>query len=147
MRFLVRGSSLLVAIAVATAAASSSIAQAETSSFDGPSFRKGLWRFARTLEYQDHVQQRNVTRCVDPTNAMRGTFASPDIGNCRSAKAERVANRYTFANRCDYMGPVQTQITVHSEEAYTELNIPKAVYQPIDKVVARRIGDCVAVAE
>jgi hypothetical protein len=146
LRLRARGSSLLVAIAV-IGAASSSIAQAETSSFDGPSFRKGLWRFARTLEYQDHVQQRNVTRCVDPTNAMRGTFASPDIGNCRSARAERVANRYTFANRCDYMGPVQTQITVHSDEAYTELNIPKAVYQPIDKVVARRIGDCEAVAE
>jgi hypothetical protein len=146
LRFIVRGSTLLVAIALASAA-SLSFAQAETSSFDGPSFRKGLWRFARTLEFRDHVQQRDVTRFVDPTNAMRGTFSSPDIGNCRSARAERVANRYTFANRCDYMGPVQTQITVHSNEAYTELNIPKAVYQPIDKVVARRIGDCEAVAE
>ena len=146
MRLRTHGWSLLVAI-VAASAASSSVAQAETSSFDGPSFRKGLWRFARTLEYQDHVQQRNVTRCVDPTNAMRGTFASPDIGSCRSARAERVANRYTFANRCDYMGPVETQITVHSDEAYTELNIPKAVFRPIDKVVARRIGDCETVAE
>lgn len=84
-----------------------------------------------------------MTRCVDPTNAMRGIFASPDVGTCRSAKAERVRNGYTFANRCDYLGPVRTEITVDSEEGYTELNIPKAGnYRLVDKVVARRIGDC-----
>lgn len=134
-------SSLLVALMVVVGAAPAT-AQDEAS-FSGPTFRKGLWRFDRTLEYRDHVREGKVTRCVDPTNAMRGTFASPHIGNCRSDRAQRVANRYTFENRCDYMGPVRTHITVHSDEAYTELNVPKAnVFQPIDRVVAKRIGDC-----
>lgn len=119
---------------------------AQTESFDGPTFRKGLWRFARTVEYPNHrvvVRQQEMTRCVDPTNAMKGTFASPHIGSCRSAKAERVDNRYTFANRCDYMGPVRTDITVHSEEAYVEVNIPKfGNFLQVDRVLAQRIGDC-----
>lgn len=125
------------------AAAASSLARAE--SFDGPQFRRGLWRFDRTLEDRDHriARREEMTRCVDPTNAMKGIFASRDIGNCRSAKAERVQNGYTFAHRCDYLGPVRTAITVHSEEAYTELNISKSGnFQQVDKVIARRIGDC-----
>lgn len=130
--------------ALMAAGAASSFAQAEAS-FDGPKLRKGLWRFDRTLEYHDArivTRHGEVTRCVDPTNAMKGTFLSPDIGNCRSAKPERIANRYIFANRCDYMGPVRTDITVHSENSYIELNIPKAGSFLVDKVVARRIGDC-----
>jgi hypothetical protein len=84
-----------------------------------------------------------MTRCVDPTNAMKDIFASPNVGSCRSTKPERVRNRYTFANRCDYLGPVRTDITVHSEEAYTELNVLKVGNFPkVDKVVAQRIGDC-----
>ncbi len=113
--------------------------------FDGPQFRKGLWRFDRILEDRDQriARREEITRCVDPTKAMKGIFASPDIGSCRSAKAERVQNGYTFAHRCDYLGPVRTAITVHSEEAYTELNISKSRnFQKVDKVIARRIGDC-----
>ena len=131
-------------VSLLAAAAASSHAQAEP--FDGPRFRKGLWRFERTLEFPLHryvVRQEEVTRCVDPTNAMKGTFASPDIGNCRSTKPERARNRYTFANRCDLLGPVRTDITVHSEEAYTELNIFNfGNFPKVDKVVAQRIGDC-----
>jgi hypothetical protein len=110
--------------------------------FDGPKFRKGLWRFDRTLEYRDNVRRQEITRCVDPTNAMKGTFASPDVGNCRSSRAERVANNYMFENRCDYMGPVRTLITVYSDESYTERNIPKAAFLPVDTVTAQRLGDC-----
>lgn len=132
-----------IAFAVA-AAADSSPARAET--FDGPTFRKGLWRFARTVEYPKHrvvVRQEEMTRCVDPTNAMKGTFASPHIGNCRSTKAERIENRYMFANRCDYRGPVSTDITVHSDESYIEVNIPKfGHFLQVDRVLAERIGDC-----
>ena len=132
------------AIALMTAAvAASSLARAEP--FDGPQFRKGLWRFDRTLEYSDNriARREEMTRCVDPTNAMKGIFASRDIGNCRSTKAERIENGYAFANRCDYLGPVRTAITVLSEEAYTELNISKSGgFQQVDMVIARRIGDC-----
>lgn len=131
-----------IVLTVLMGAVASSLAQAEAP-FDGPKFKRGLWRFDRTLEYPDGVKRGEVTRCVDPTVAMKGTFASPDVGNCRSARAQRVDNRYTFENRCDYMGPVRTAIIVHSDEAYTELNVPKAnKFSPVDKVVARRVGDC-----
>ena len=48
--------------------------------FGGPTFRKGLWRFVRTLEIvkpQDVRQtllEQEMTRCVDPTQAMKATF-------------------------------------------------------------------------
>ncbi len=114
-----------------------------------PSFRKGLWHFVRTMElvlhknHRQRVLERDVTRCVDPTVAMKATFSSPSVGNCVSAKPEKSDNKYTFSNRCDYMGPVSTVITVHSDESYTELNevnvgeLPRA-----ELVIARRIGDC-----
>ncbi len=63
-----------------------------------------------------------MTRCVDPTHAMKATFSSASIGSCHSSRPEKVSNKYIFANRCDYMGPVSTVITVQSDEAYTEVN-------------------------
>jgi hypothetical protein len=117
--------------------------------FGGPTFRKGLWRFVRTLEIikpQDVRQtllEQEMTRCVDPTEAMKATFASASIGSCHSSRPEKVSNKYIFSNRCDYMGPVRTVITVQSDEAYTEVNeltvgqIPRK-----DLVIAKRIGDC-----
>jgi hypothetical protein len=119
---------------------------AAAEAIDVPVFRKGLWRFDRTLEYPDHrlvVRREEATRCVDPSYAMQGVFASPGIGDCRSSTPERADNRYTFANRCDYTGPVRTDITVHSEDAYTELNWAKTGNFPrIDRVLAQRIGEC-----
>ena len=120
-------------------------------SFDGPTFRKGMWRFVRTLDLLVHAQgkhrvlQQESIRCVDPTESMRGTFSSAPVGTCVSAKPEKHSNRYVFAKRCDYLGPVSTVITVDSDEAYSELNqviegaVPKA-----DFVTAQRIGDCPA---
>jgi hypothetical protein len=126
----------------------SSPAQAE-GGFDGPSFRKGLWHFVRTLELVAHrktkyrVLEREMTRCVDPTVAMKATFSSPSVGNCVTAKPERSDNKYTFSNRCDYMGPVSTVITVQSDEAYTELNeLTVGTLPRQELVVAKRIGDC-----
>jgi len=84
-----------------------------------------------------------MTRCVDPTEAMKATFSSASVANCHSAKPERVANKYMFSNRCDYMGPVTTVITVQSDEAYTEVNELKVGNLPrTDLVVAHRVGDC-----
>jgi hypothetical protein len=114
----------------------------------GPTFRKGLWKFVRTLEIVSHSNVRQkllegeVTRCVDPTHAMKATFSSARVGNCHSSKPEKVNNRYIFSNRCDYMGPVSTVITVQSAEAYTEVNELKVGVPRKDLVVARRIGDC-----
>ncbi len=117
--------------------------------FKGPSFRKGMWRFVRTLELvvseklHQRLFEREMTRCVDPTVAMKLTFSSPAVGGCTSSQPEHADNRYTFANRCDYMGPVRTVITVHNDESYTELNELKVGgYPKVDYVVAKRIGDC-----
>ena len=124
------------------------ITQSRAEPFEGPSFRKGMWHFVRTIDLILHKKttqrlvQRELTQCVDPTHSMIATFASGPVGNCVSAKPEKANNKYTFANRCDFMGPVSTVITVHSEEAYTELNEATAGLPKAELVVARRIGDC-----
>ena len=123
--------------------------QANAEAFDGPSFRKGMWHFVRTLDLFAHKKtkhrllEREVTACVDPTQAMKATFSSPSVGNCVSAKPEKTDNKYTFSNRCDYMGPVSTVITVYSDESYTEVNELNTGKLPrTELVVARRVGDC-----
>jgi len=146
-RSLLRNLSLAIALAVSAPLLSSNAMAAEEA-FGGPTFRKGLWKFVRTLEIvtqsngRQKLLEREMTRCVDPTQAMKATFASAPVGSCHSSKPEKVNDRYTFANRCDYMGPVRTVITVHSAEAYTEVNEMTVGVPRKDLVVARRVGDC-----
>ncbi len=123
--------------------------QAKAEVFDGPSFRKGMWRFVRTLDVVMHAKikhrllEQDTTRCVDPTESMKVTFSLIPIGKCVSAKPQRANNTYTFSNRCDYMGPVSTVITVHSDIAYTEVNqVTVGSFPKTDLVAATRIGDC-----
>lgn len=127
------------------------VQQAEVSQTEAPSFRKGLWRFIRTLDVVKNanknvkyrVVDREMTRCVDPTHAMKTTFSSAPVGSCVSDKPEKVGNKYTFGHRCDYMGAVSTVITVHSDESYTEVNEVSTGDNPkTDLVTATRIGDC-----
>ena len=125
--------------------------QAKADDFNGPSFRKGLWHFVRKLELFAHrktrqtLEEREMTRCVDPTVAMKVTFSLSSVGNCVSARPEKSDNRYIFSNRCDYMGPVSTVITVNSDESYTELNELTVGNVPrTELVVAKRLGDCPA---
>ncbi len=133
--------------ALAIGLGSTSVSAAE---IEAPQFRKGLWNFHRTIErirdasYGNQVLvQEEMTRCVDPNVAMKAIFASPSIGNCHSTRPERIGNRFVFARRCDFMGPVRTEITVESDVAYTELNVLSVGETPRqDLVVARRIGDC-----
>ena len=125
--------------------------QAETTPPEPPSFRKGLWRFIRTLDVvrnsnknvKYRVVDREMTRCVDPTQAMKATFSSDPVGSCVSDKPEKVGNKYTFGHRCDYLGAVSTVITVHNDESYTEVNEVSTGDNPkTDLVTAKRIGDC-----
>jgi hypothetical protein len=91
------------------------------------------------------LSSQEMTRCVDPTEAMKATFSTGSIGSCTSTKPEKADNRYTFANRCDYLGPAKTTITVVSDAAYSEQNEFQAGdYSRVDLVVAKRIGDCAA---
>ena len=113
---------------------------------DWPKFRKGVWQFERTLVANGNgsiLSKREMTRCVDPSDAMKETFRSVSVGSCRSSRPERVANKYVFALRCDYMGPVRTTIVVESDTAYTEVNELQAGSFPrTDTVIARRISEC-----
>jgi hypothetical protein len=115
---------------------------------NAPVFQRGMWQFQRTTEHlrnPDAIDTRieEMIRCVDPNMAMRETFRSPDVGNCRSAKPQLIGNRYIFSNRCDYMGPVRTEITVESEEAYREVNELAVGPAPRkETIVARRLGAC-----
>ena len=143
---LARGLCLVIALTISAPLLSSQAFAEE--GFGGPTFRKGLWKFVRTLEIVTHTRgnqkllEREMTRCVDPTTAMKATFASGPVGNCHSSKPEKINNRYIFSNRCDYMGPVSTVITVQSDEAYTEVNEIHVGLPRKDLVVARRVGDC-----
>jgi hypothetical protein len=135
-----------LAIALIAVGPVSSAAKAE--GFEGPSFRKGMWHFVRTLDLvqrktKHRLLEREMTRCVDPTVAMKATFSSAPVGNCVSSRPEKSDNKYTFSNRCDFMGPVSTVITVNSEESYTEVNELTVGRLPrTELVVAHRIGDC-----
>lgn len=137
-----------VSVVIALSVSLASHAAAAEESFGGPTLRKGMWRFVRTLELvtdskvRQKLFEREMTRCVDPTQAMKATFSSASVGNCHSSKPEKIGNKYIFSNRCDYMGPVSTVITVLSDEAYTEVNEIRVGAPRRDRVVARRISDC-----
>jgi hypothetical protein len=141
--------SLCVAFALILCAPSLSSQAQAGEAFGGRTFRKGLWRFVRTLEsvkpqdVRHKLLEQEMTRCVDPTQAMKAIFSSASIGSCHSSRPEKVSNKYIFSNRCDYTGPVSTVITVQSDEAYTEAN-ELTVGQLLrkDLVTAKRIGDC-----
>jgi hypothetical protein len=142
-------SRLLVGLALAGLLAAPP-SRAAADELQQPTFRKGLWSFQRTIEQIHGSQQRNsllhkeqMMRCVDPSLAMKAIFASPPIGKCSSSKPVRIDNRYVFAVRCDYMGPVRTEIIVESDASYTEVNVLTVGALPRrDMVIARRLGDC-----
>ena len=133
---------LKTAVGLALVASSAAIAHAS----DWPRFRKGVWQFERTMaagEGGNVLFKREMTRCVDPSESMKETWRAISVGNCRASPPERHLNKYVFARRCDYMGPVRTTIVVESETAYTEINELKDGPVPrTDTVIARRVAAC-----
>jgi hypothetical protein len=125
---------------------------ASADEFAGPSFRSGMWEFERTLENTGALTplpratfqtRQQVARCVDPTEAMKETFRSSSVGGCQSVKPEKVNNRYVFSLRCDFTGPVRTEIEVVSDAAYTEVNeVAVGKFLKRETVIAHRVGDC-----
>src|SRR5204863_134848 len=123
-----RSAVMIATIAMAVSASTLSAAQAH----DWPKFRKGMWRFERTLEIGGQyvilpaasrlLWKREMTRCVDPSEAMKESFSPISIGNSRSVEPQLIENRYVFPLRGDYMGPVRTVIAVESDGAYTDIN-------------------------
>jgi hypothetical protein len=143
-----------VALLCASALLSITSLASSNESIEAPQFRPGLWSFQRTIERLREAPHQNqllsseeMTRCVNPTLAMKAIFSSPAIGSCTSSPPQQIDNVYVFAKRCDAMGPVRTEITVESEESYTEMNVlTVGVYPRLDFVVARRVGECDATA-
>jgi hypothetical protein len=118
-----------------------------------PKFRAGMWQFDRTItasgqnvdlpKAQRRLLHNQVTRCVDPSDAMRETFKPTSVGSCRSAAPQSTSNRHVFSLRCDFTGPVRTVITVESDSAYVEVHEsvgPRP--QKTETITARRLGGC-----
>jgi hypothetical protein len=85
-----------------------------------------------------------MTRCVDPTHAMKTTFSPLAVGKLRFGKTGKVGQsvhlrqpmRQHGAGDYDYF-------TVHSDGSYTEVNELNVGKLPRRELVdAHRIGDC-----
>jgi hypothetical protein len=139
-----RLTSLAIAIAI-VAAAPACLAD------DGPTFRSGLWKFERTLETDGQTTnrlqdddlpiKREVTRCVNPTPAVKSEFTT--LVSCKPRDIQKMDGRYVVERVCGGRSPIKTEIDVISDSAYTEINegnIGKMSTK--ETVVARRIGDC-----
>jgi hypothetical protein len=118
-----------------------------------PKFRAGMWQFERTItasgqnvelpKAQRQLLHAQVTRCVDPSDAMRETFKPTSVGSCRSVAPQSTSNRHFFALRCDFTGPVRTVITVESDSAYVEIHESVGSRpRKIETITARRLGGC-----
>ena len=142
-----RGAVLAIAVGCALFATSSA-----SFAYDGPTFRSGLWKFERTLETDSKPTNRlqtsglsidrQMTRCVDPTRALKAEFM-PRVGACNTKDLQKTDNGYVFQKVCGGASPIKTEINVKSDSAYTEMkegNIGKISTKEI--IVAQRVGDC-----
>src|SRR6266436_9574898 len=99
---------------------------------DGPTFRGGLWKFERTLETDgkrtDRLQtsglpiDREITRCVNPSSAIKAEFSSLPFGACNAKDLRNTDDSYVFQRFCGSGAPIKTQIDVKSDSAYTEIH-------------------------
>lgn len=121
--------------------------------YDGPTFRSGLWKFERTLETDGKPTDRlptsglpidrEMTRCVDPTSALKAEFTPSHFGACETKEVRKTDSGYVLQKTCGSGGPIETQIDVKNDSAYTEINqgsIGKISTK--ETVAAQRVGDC-----
>jgi len=121
--------------------------------FDGPTFRSGLWKFERTLETDGKPTDRlptsglsidrEMTRCVNPTAALKAEFTPSHFGACETKDVRKTDGGYGFQRTCGNGAPMETQIDVKNDSAYTEIN--QGIIGKIstkETIVAQRVGDC-----
>jgi hypothetical protein len=121
--------------------------------YDGPTFRSGLWKFERTLEADGKPTNRlptsglpidrEMTRCVDPTSALKAEFTPSHFGACKTKDVRKTDGGYVFKRACESGVPIETRIDVKNDGSYTETNqgnIGKISTK--ETIVARRVGDC-----
>ena len=115
--------------------------------------RSGLWKFERTLETNGEptnrlqtsglLIDREMTRCVNPTQALKLEFAPLQFGGCRAKDLRKTDDHYVFEKICSGAAPIKTEIDVEGDSAYSEVNegnIGKMSTR--ETLVAHRIGDC-----
>lgn len=140
-----------VSLAITAAATTLFAATPACLAYDGPTFPSGLWKFARTLETDGKETNRSqtnglpiapeMTRCVNPTSAMKAQFTP--FGACRPKNFRKTDGSYVFQKFCGSGRPIETQIDVRGDSAYTLVNqgnIGKMSTK--ETVVAQRVGDC-----
>ena len=138
-------------LAIAAAVAALFAATPACRAYDGPTFRSGLWKFERTLETDgmetNRLQTsglliaREMTRCVNPTSAMTAQFTP--FRACKPKNIRKTDGGYVFQKFCGSGAPIETQIDVRGDSAYTLINqgnIGKIVSK--ETIVAQRVGDC-----
>jgi hypothetical protein len=141
------------AVLAAAAAVALFAAMPACLAYDGPTFRSGLWKFERTLETDgkptDRLQtsglsiDRQMTRCVDPTSALKAEFTPPHFGACKTKGFRKIDGGYVFQKICGSGAPIETQIDVQNDSAYTEINQGNIGKIPTkETVVAQRVGNC-----
>ena len=141
---------VFLAIAVVSAAFAT---QSDSFAYDGPALRSGLWKFERTLETDgkptDRLQtsglliDRQATRCVNPTDALKAEFTPFQVGACNTADLRKTDGGYVFQKICGNSAPIKTEIDVKNDSAYTEINqgnIGKISTK--ETIEAHRVGDC-----
>jgi hypothetical protein len=150
-RFEQRWAAQFGSLAIAAAATALFAATPACLAYDGPTFRSGLWKFERTLETDgketNRVQTsglpiaREMTRCVNPTSAMKAQFTPFEA--CKPKNFRKTDGGYVFQKFCGSGAPIETQIDVRGDSAYTLINqgnIGKMSTK--ETVVAQRVGDC-----
>ena len=141
---------MLLALAAACALL---VASSASFAYDGPTFRSGLWKFERTLETDgkpnDRLQTsglpiaRQMTRCVNPTLELKAEFAPLKAGGCSTKDLRKTDDGYVFQKVCGGAAPIQTEINVNGDSAYTEIHQGSIGKIPTkETVVAQRVGDC-----
>jgi hypothetical protein len=142
-----------VILAIAVVAFALLAAKSESFADDGPVLRGGLWKFERTLETNGEPTNRlqtsglpidrDTTRCVDPTPALKLELAPLQFGVCSVKDLRKTDGGYVFEKICSGGTPIKTELTVESDSAYTEVNegtIGKISTK--ETLVAHRVGDC-----
>lgn len=100
--------------------------------YDSPTFRGGLWKFERTLETDGKPTDRlptsglsidrEMTRCVNPTSALKVEFTLSHFGACKTKGVRKTDGGFVFRRTCGSGAPIETRIEVKNDSAYTESN-------------------------
>lgn len=110
-----------------------------------PTFRKGLWQVDDTMEINGKSIKHPRTKCMDPTDEVRGKLTPGNAFGCVTGVPKKIGNRYEIVTTCTgtIVGHTNRVITVESDNAYTDISdqqLGKAKAK--ETLIARRIGDC-----